>query len=97
VPAARYPLRGEQGEPVLGRPGGHVDDATGGVGVDREVELAERVDDLGLALLVPEVRGELGGPVREVLDLREVAEDDVLRRVEDGGDGAVDHAYSLVW
>src|SRR5262249_40427044 len=88
---------GEQGELVLGRPGVHVDDAAGGVGVDREAELAEAVDDLRLAVLVLEFLGELGGPVREVLDLREVAEHDVLRRVEDGGDGAVDHACSLVW
>src|SRR5262244_2722319 len=88
---------GEQGELVLGRPGVHVDDAAGGVGVDREAELAEAVDDLRLAVLVLEFLGELGGPVREVLDLREVAEHDVLRRVEDGGDGAVDHACPLVW
>jgi hypothetical protein len=40
--------------------------------------------------------GELARPLWQVLDGREVVEDLVLRRVEDGGDGACDHGASFV-
>ena len=95
--AQRDDTSGEEGELSLRRARVHVDHAGVGVGLDREEELAEAVDDLGLAVLVLQLAGELGGPLRQVLDLRQVVEDGVLRRVEDSGDSPADQASSLVW
>jgi hypothetical protein len=47
----------------------HVDDPAGAVGPDGEEELTEAVDDLVVVAFAAELAGELGRPLRQVLDV----------------------------
>jgi hypothetical protein len=61
-------------EPVLARPGEHVDHARVAVGPELEEVLAQAVHDLVAAVDALQLPGELGRPVGQVLDVREVGE-----------------------